>query len=100
MVLTLRELSEDERIRLQCQAREGYERRLSGMFEHGEKIGLERGEKIGLERGEQLGIEKGKQLIITLISELAAGTSDAQLLAMGYSEKNILEAREVVNSVR
>ena len=78
MILTLRELSEDERIRLQCQAREDYERRLSGMFEHGENVGIEKG--------------------IQLISDILSGQDDGDLSNKGYSKENIDSAKALIAS--
>ena len=43
MVSHIKELSEDERIRLQCQAREDYERRLLGAYRRGTREGIQQG---------------------------------------------------------
>lgn len=43
MVLKLKELSEDEKIRQQCQAREDYERRLVGEYSRGQEDGIQQG---------------------------------------------------------
>ena len=51
MVTHIKELSEDERIRLQCQAREDYERRLLGEYNRGTREGIETGKQIGEEIG-------------------------------------------------
>ena len=51
MVTYIRELSEDEKIRQQCQAREDYERRLIGEYNRGNREGEERGEKRGIQLG-------------------------------------------------
>ena len=59
MVTHIKELSEDERIRLQCQAREDYERRLLGEYNRGTREGMEAGKQIGIETGKQIGEENG-----------------------------------------
>ena len=51
MVLTLKKLSEDEKIRMQCEAREDYERCLLSEFNAGKREGEEIGEKRGEKRG-------------------------------------------------
>ena len=48
MVLTLKKLSEDEKIRMQCEAREDYERCLLSEYSAGKREGIEEG--ISLER--------------------------------------------------
>ena len=47
MVSHIRKLSEDERIRLQCEAREDYERRLIGQYKQGMNAGIEAGREEG-----------------------------------------------------
>ena len=49
MVAKIKELSEDEKVRLQCQARFDYECRLLGQYELGEKNGIEKGMQLGIE---------------------------------------------------
>ena len=44
-VVTLRKLSEDEKIQLQCEAREKYEHDFAAMKHFGEQIGLQKGEQ-------------------------------------------------------
>lgn len=43
MVLTLKKLSEDEKIRMQCEAREDYERCLLSEYSAGKREGIEQG---------------------------------------------------------
>ena len=47
MVVTMKKLSEDEKIRMQCEAREDYERCLLSEFNAGKREGEEIGEKRG-----------------------------------------------------
>ena len=46
MVFTIKEMSEDERIRQQCQARDDYERRLIGQYNQGMAEGISQGIRI------------------------------------------------------
>ncbi len=60
--VTLKQLTADEKIRMQCQAREDYEHDRATLLrqgrEEGEKIGEARGIEIGEARGEARGVEK------------------------------------------
>ena len=62
--VTLKQLTADEKIRMQCQAREDYEHDRATLLrqgrEEGEKIGEARGIEIGEARGEARGIEIGE----------------------------------------
>ena len=49
MVLTLKKLSEDEKIRMQCEAREDYERCLLSEYSAGKREGIEEGIEQGTE---------------------------------------------------
>ena len=55
MVVTMKQLSEDEKIRMQCEAREDYERCLLSEFNAGKREGEEIGEKRGEKRGRIVG---------------------------------------------
>ena len=46
MVLTLKKLSEDEKIRMQCEAREDYERCLLSEYSAGKRDGIEEGRSL------------------------------------------------------
>lgn len=63
MVVTMKQLSEDEKIRMQCEAREDYERCLITEYNAGKQDGIEQG--IELERKntekERLNTEKERQ---------------------------------------
>ena len=63
MVVTMKKLSEDEKIRMQCEAREDYERCLITEYNAGKQDGIEQG--IELERKntekERLNTEKERQ---------------------------------------
>ena len=58
MVLTLKKLSEDEKIRMQCEAREDYERCLLSEYSAGKREGIEE----GIEKGVEQGIEQGTEI--------------------------------------
>lgn len=60
MVTHLKELSEDEKIRQQCAARDDYERRLIGEYNRGERDGREAGKEIGEKIGKEIGKEIGR----------------------------------------
>ena len=60
MVLTLKKLSEDEKIRMQCEAREDYERCLLSEFNAGKREGRAEGEEIGRALGEEAGEKRGR----------------------------------------
>ena len=67
MVVTMKKLSEDEKIRMQCEAREDYERCLLSEFNAGKR----EGEEIGEKRGEKRGRIAGKAEALTeLINNL------------------------------
>ena len=67
MVVTMKKLSEDEKIRMQCEAREDYERCLLSEFNAGKR----EGEEIGEQRGEKRGRIAGKAEALTeLINNL------------------------------
>ena len=53
MVVTMKKLSEDEKIRMQCEAREDYERCLLSEFNAGKREGEEIGEQRGRAEGER-----------------------------------------------
>ena len=70
MVVTLANLSEEEKIRQQCEAREKYERGLRNSYKTGEINGKELGIELGKELGKEQGIELGKELaILDLVNE-------------------------------
>ncbi len=62
MVLTLKKLSEDEKIRMQCEAREDYERCLLSEYSAGKREGIEEGIEKGIEQGIEKGIEQGTEI--------------------------------------
>lgn len=66
MVFTLKQLGEDEKIRMQCQAREDYERCLLSEYNAGKREGIE----LGIERGieiEKMNTEKERRRAETAI---------------------------------
>ena len=67
-VLTLHEMTDDERIREQCEAREKYDWDMYAATEKGRKAGLQEGHKTGLQEGHKAGLQEGAQR--TLISQI------------------------------
>ena len=90
-VLTLRDLTDDEKIQMQCEARFRYEcdmatSRFEGL-EEGKKIGLDEGKKIGLDEGKKIGLDEGKKIgldegnnrgTITTLQDLGHSKSEAK----------------------
>ena len=76
MVVTMKKLSEDEKIRMQCEAREDYERSLLTEYNAGKSEGIEQGIQQGIasERGntekERQRAEKESQRADTLAAEV------------------------------
>ena len=62
MVVTMKKLSEDEKIRMQCEAREDYERCLLSEFNAGKREGEEIGEQRGRAMGEEIGEQRGRAM--------------------------------------
>ena len=62
---TIKKLNADERIKMQCEAREQLEHDMASAYHHGvdvgEKRGEERGIKLGEKRGMKLGEERGRK---------------------------------------
>ena len=80
-VVTLRQLSEDEKIRMQCEARERYEHDIASYIRQGRDEGYQLGEQAGREEGYQLGEQAGreegelKRLIRQICKKLVKGKS-------------------------
>ena len=84
MVAHIRELSEEEKIRQQCEAREDYERRLLTEYRAGERSGIEQGIKQGKERGIELTAIKMKEegiAVSTIVK--CTGLTEKQVLELG-----------------
>ena len=62
MVVTMKKLSEDEKIRMQCEAREDYERCMLSEFNAGKREGEEIGEQRGRAMGEEIGEKRGRAM--------------------------------------
>ena len=69
MVVTMKKQSEDEKIRMQCEAREDYERCLLSEFNAGKREGEEIGEKRGEKRGRIAGKEEALTELINNLME-------------------------------
>lgn len=78
MVAHIRELSEEEKIRQQCEAREDYERRLLTEYRAGERSGIEQGKERGIE--------------LTAIKMKEEGIAVSTIVkCTGLTEKQVLE---------
>lgn len=86
MVVTIKELSDDERIRYQCQAREDYERRLRGQYKQGLNEGIEQGIAQGIAQGIEQGIEQERSSIINTLSKTFAPEDIAKMLNINLNE--------------
>ena len=97
MVVTLANLSEEEKIRQQCEAREKYERGLRNSYKTGEingkELGIELGKEQGIELGKELGIELGKELGIEQGIELGKELAILDLVNEGILTKEEAEKR-------
>ena len=60
MILELKKLSEEEKIRMACEAREDYERRMLTQYRAGERAGREEGIEEGMRKGKAEGITQGR----------------------------------------
>ena len=83
MVVTMKQLSEDEKIRMQCEAREDYERCLLSEFNAGKREGEEIGEQRGRAMGEEIGEKRGKdetekKLVQHLMQSMKLSETDAK----------------------
>ena len=83
MVVTMKKLSEDEKIRMQCEAREDYERCLLSEFNAGKREGEEIGEQRGRSMGEEIGEKRGKdetekKLVQHLMQSMKLSETDAK----------------------
>ena len=58
MILELKKLSEEEKIRMACEAREDYERRMLTQYRAGERAGREEGREEGIRKGKTQGQEE------------------------------------------
>ena len=69
MVVTMKKLSEDEKIRMQCEAREDYERSLLTEYNAGKSEGIEQGLQQGI-ASERCNTEKERQRADALAAEV------------------------------
>ena len=53
---TIKKLNADEKIKMQCEAREQLEHDMASAYHHGVDVGEKRGMKLGEERGKKAGI--------------------------------------------
>ena len=80
MVAHIRELSEEEKIRQQCEAREDYERRLLTEYRAGERSGIEQGKERGIEL---TAIKMKKEVIAVSTIVKCTGLTEKQVLELG-----------------
>ena len=85
MVTHLKKLTNDEKVRMQMEAREDYERRMSGQYRAGMEHGIQIGEERGIQIGEERGIQIGKDL--QLFQMVAAGDMTLDK-AMTYTQSD------------
>ena len=70
-VFTYKELTADEKARMQSEARDDYYRRLNWAEERGLQKGMEKGIEQGIEQGIEKGLERGqKETSRTLVSNV------------------------------
>ena len=73
LLLKMKKLSEDEKIRMQCEAREDYERSLLTEYNAGKSEGIEQGLQQGIQQGiasERGNTEKERQRADALAAEV------------------------------
>ena len=98
---TIKKLNADEKIKMQCEAREQLEHDMASAYHHGvdvgEKRGEERGMKLGEERGRKAGIralERTNELYRRLaeqnrMEDIVRATADAAYREELYKEFNL-----------
>ncbi|MBR1931220.1 MAG: Rpn family recombination-promoting nuclease/putative transposase [Lachnospiraceae bacterium] len=69
-IVTYHELSDDEKIQMQCEARERYDHDKATYIKTGFRMGREEGERIGREEGERVGRAEGQRQGIERLSAL------------------------------
>lgn len=94
VAVTMRELTADEKIRLQCEARERYKMDKRSIL----ASGIRQGEARGEQRGEQRGIEKQKQIDAALIAEKEAVLTE-KVRILSEKDKEINELRKQLNEL-
>ena len=93
-IVTLHELSDDEKIKLQCEARERFERDMASAIAKGKREGREAGMREGREAGIQ---ESRKELILNMLqSGMTLGAiSEATKIPLEYVEMVCEESEEI-----
>ena len=95
---TIKKLNADEKIKMQCEAREQLEHDMASAYYHGvdvgEKRGEERGMKLGEKRGMELGENRANQLYRYLIEQkrmedIVRATADEEYREKLYKEFNL-----------
>ena len=87
---TIKKLNADERIKMQCEAREQLEHDMASAYRHGIDVGEKRGE----ERGMELGENRANQLYRYLteqnrMEDIVRATADAAYREKLYQEFNL-----------
>ena len=67
--VTMRELTADDKIRLQCEARERYEMDRRSLLNNGVKKGIQQGIEQGIEQGKLLGAQEQKAIDDAILAE-------------------------------
>ena len=67
---TIKKLNADERIKMQCEAREQLEHDMASAYHHGVDVGEKRGEERGMKLGEERGRKAGIRAFVETCKEL------------------------------
>ena len=91
---TIKKLNADERIKMQCEAREQLEHDMVSAYHHGIDVGEKRGIKLGEKRGMELGENRTNQLYRYLteqnrMEDIVRATADAAYREELYQEFNL-----------
>jgi len=91
MVLELRKLSEDDKIRLRAEARADYDSRIATARGAGYREGLEKGIEQGERRGEKRGEKRGREQALTNLVRQGILDADVAASQLGITEQMIIE---------
>ena len=80
--VTLKQLTADEKIRMQCQAREDYEHDRATLLRQGREEGEKIGEARGIEIGENRGIEKSIKKLAEAYMKQDSALSEEEAMNM------------------
>ena len=89
---TIKKLNADERIKMQCEAREQLEHDMASAYHHGVDVGEKRGEERGMKLGEERGRKAGIRAFVETCKELGI---PEQEIAEKLQDKFDLSEQEV-----